>query len=144
MEPKFQMDMSSPLQDRQKFTFYRLSDSEKGLVRRKLIKALKSREEILVVIIYGSFISSPIFRDIDIGILTGGKISYKELLEYEDILSEELSHIVGLPVDVRVIDYAPLWFRAKVLRGEVLLERSSGMVPILRFLVNQIREISKR
>ncbi|GEM_PF-5766359 len=42
-------------------------------------------------------------------------------------------------MDVRVIDYAPPWFRAKVLEGEVLLERLPGMVSIMRFIVEQIQ-----
>jgi len=126
-------------EDRQRFTFYRLSGPERGEVKRKLLEALLPREEVLAALIYGSFISSPVFRDIDVGVLTGGKVSYKELPYYEETLSDELSRIIGIPVDVRVIDYAPPWFRAKVLEGEVLLERSPGMVSIMRFVVDQIQ-----
>ncbi|MDK2373051.1 MAG: nucleotidyltransferase domain-containing protein [Candidatus Korarchaeota archaeon] len=108
-----------------------------------MLEALLPREEILAVLIYGSFISSSVFRDIDVGVLTGGRVPYGELPCYEETLSDELSRIVGIPVDVRVIDYAPPWFRAKVLEGEVLLERSPGMVSIMRFIVKQIQRDSE-
>ncbi len=126
-------------EDRRRFTFYRLSDSEKGEVKRKLLEALLPKEEILAALIYGSFVSSPVLRDIDVGVLAGGRVPYEELPYYEEILSDELSRIIGIPVDVRVIDYAPPWFRAKVLEGEVLLERSLGMISIMRFIVKQIQ-----
>ncbi|GEM_PF-5067337 len=60
-------------EDRQRFTFYRLSDPEKGEVKRRLLEALLPREEILAAIVYGGFISSSVFRDIDVGVLTGGR-----------------------------------------------------------------------
>ena len=38
-------------------------------------------------------------------------------------LAEELESTIKIPVDIRVIDYAPVWFKIEALNGEVLIER---------------------
>ena len=109
-------------------------------MKRKIFEALRSKEEISVAVLYGSFISSDVFRDVDIGIIVSVEIPYEDLPVYEDVLSEELSNVVGFPVDLRVLNYAPPWFRKRALMGEVLLERPYGIAPIVKFVVDRIQE----
>ncbi|WP_456454066.1 nucleotidyltransferase domain-containing protein, partial [Thermococcus sp.] len=64
--------------------------------------------------LHGSFLSGP-FRDIDIAVYTDGE---------RDVFYElELEERLGFPVDVRVLNNAPISFRFKVLKGELLFSR---------------------
>jgi len=45
-------------------------------VKGKIFEALNSKEEISVAVLYGSFISSDVFRDVDIGIIVSVEIPY--------------------------------------------------------------------
>ncbi len=45
----------------------------------------------------------------------------KEALKYELSLERELEDIIDFPVDVRIINYAPLSFRFKIIKNSVLL-----------------------
>ncbi len=63
--------------------------------------------------IYGGFLSSPLFRDIDIGVFTGYKIGPKHVEEYTEDLGKVLKNRAtrGIVVDIRVV---------KLLRKTVL------------------------
>ncbi len=45
-------------------------------MKGKIFEALNSKEEISVAVLYGSFISSDVFRDVDIGIIVSVEIPY--------------------------------------------------------------------
>jgi len=47
--------------------------------------------------------------------------SRKEVLQYELSLERELENIIGFPVDIRIINHAPISFRFKVIKDSVLL-----------------------
>ena len=72
------------------------------------------------------------FRDIDIGVyLAHGTRAGGDIVEaalYAEELSVELSRLVGLPVDVVVLNHAPAWLLHRALRGRVILDRD----PVLR------------
>ncbi len=110
------------LEERENFRFYKLekSDREKILVRIK--EVLSGRDEVVLAVVFGSFISGRVFRDIDIGVYV--KSVVKDHLDYKFMLEEELSSILGYPVDVKVLNEAPPGFLKNVLiNGKVLVER---------------------
>ena len=125
------------LEEKRKFRFYRLSHKKKQELMKRIRGILDKYDEILLAVIYGSFIRSGSIRDIDIAIFTGYKIPYNKVEEFEDILSRAIEEEVGLPIDLRIIDYAPPWFRIKALDGIVVLEKSSAMVARLKFKARQ-------
>jgi len=125
------------LEDKRKFEFHRLDSKEKNKVTRLLSRALKERKEVLLAVIFGGFVKSEIFRDVDIAVFTGYTIPYDKVEEYEEKLTRNLEGLVGLPIDVRVIDYAPPWFRMKALEGLVLVEREPALVVRLKFKSQQ-------
>ncbi|WP_169696958.1 nucleotidyltransferase domain-containing protein [Staphylothermus marinus] len=95
--------------------------------------ALSRRDEVLLAVIYGGFIEYESFRDIDVAVFTGYKIPYSRVQEYEDQLSEELEELVKIPVDVRVLDYTPSWFRVRALEGIVVVEKIPALATRLKF-----------
>ncbi|MHA1609459.1 MAG: nucleotidyltransferase domain-containing protein [Candidatus Njordarchaeales archaeon] len=125
------------LEDKRKFEFHSLDPKEKEKVVKLLLKALKGRKEVLLAVVFGGFVKSSIFRDIDIAVFTGYTIPYNKVEEYEEELSRNLEKLVELPVDVRVIDYAPPWFRIKALEGIVLVEKEPALAARLKFKSQQ-------
>ncbi|MBP7300175.1 MAG: hypothetical protein KA967_07275 [Methanoculleus sp.] len=97
---------------------------EKQQLLDLLAGLLLKREEILFVYVYGSFPHGP-FRDIDIGIfLQKSSNGATDTLRYEMALEQELEDAAGVPIDVRVLNAAPLPFAYSVLQtGEVLISR---------------------
>ncbi|MEQ9713905.1 MAG: nucleotidyltransferase domain-containing protein [Candidatus Asgardarchaeum sp.] len=105
-----------------KIKYYYLSHNEKKEVKRRLKGDLQKRDDIIFAVLHGSFIESEYFRDIDIAIYV--KPCAKEYLfkEYVIDLSLSLSKKIGIPVDIQVLNEAPLMFIYEVLnRGELIV-----------------------
>jgi hypothetical protein len=72
--------------------------------------------------IHGSFIKDRPFSDIDIGIIIS--TSKEDIVAYELALEAALERTIKYPVDVRVLNHAPLSFCQNVIReGKVVLDR---------------------
>ncbi|MBI4549294.1 MAG: nucleotidyltransferase domain-containing protein [Ignavibacteriae bacterium] len=101
-----------------------LSLSEKDKIIQILVDALHHRPEIVFSYIYGSFVELEQFRDVDVAIYYD-EATAKQLdtLGYESKLSRELEKLIKLPVDVRVINNAPMGFQYSVTCGKVLTSR---------------------
>ena len=93
-----------------------LNDIQKREIINKLTRLLKEREEIVFAYLHGSFLTHD-FRDIDIAIY----LKEDEDVLYEVELGVELEKILKFPVDVRVLNSAPLTFRFKVIKDGLLL-----------------------
>lgn len=113
------------------FKTYTISAEDKD----KTISAIKSlllkHEEIGFAYIYGSFVDHemPFFRDIDIGIyLDENAISAKQFMDYSINLSLELeSALKKYPVDVVILDNAPLNLVFKITQCELLFIRDEDL-----------------
>ena len=112
--------------------FYRLSGEEKERILALLADRLSSRAELIFAIVFGGFLEERPFRDIDVGVyLAHGTRAGEDIVEaalYAEELSAELSKLVGLPVDVVVLNHAPVWLLYRALKGRVILDRD----PVLR------------
>ena len=90
--------------------------------KKKIVQEIKThlygREELMFAYIHGSFIREEAFRDIDIALYVRG--SMNELFLESD-LSYDLSRKTGHPVDVKIINAAPVAFQIVVLRDEKIL-----------------------
>lgn len=96
---------------------YELANTEKERIKEELSHLLKKREEIIFSYIHGSFLEGD-FRDIDIAIyIKDGK----NALKYELKLEREIEYVIGFPVDVRILNRAPLSFRFNVIKNGFLL-----------------------
>ncbi len=89
---------------------------EREKVVKKLTDILKKREEVIFAYIHGSFLKGN-FRDVDVAIyLTESRDVF-----YEIELEVELEETLKLPVDVRILNSAPLSFRFGVIKNGLIL-----------------------
>jgi len=103
---------------------YRLSQEERGAIREQIAAELSREPDVLFAYVYGSFCKSEVFHDIDIGIyLSADQISSDIAVN----LSANLSGTVKLPIDVRILNAAPVSFLFHVLLGDCLFSRDDDL-----------------
>lgn len=91
-------------------------------LKQKLVQVLQNYPAIRFAILYGSAVEIPHPRDLDIGILVDRTlVSPAEDLDFAFTLADELEREAAYPVDVRVVNDAPLGFRYNVSRGRPLI-----------------------
>ena len=100
----------------------RIGEEEK----RRLITELKTyfskRDDVAFAYIFGSFSEGNSFRDIDIAAYL---LEYNEESVPESDLSFALSKATGYPVEVMILNRAPVSFQLSVLKKGVLLVSKS-------------------
>jgi uncharacterized protein len=96
-----------------------LDRASRERVLERLEARLGSRPDIAFALVHGSFLSGMPFRDIDVGIWTTASADPDLDLQ----LSVSLSRDLGVPVDLRRINEAPVPFLFHVLRGRIVAVR---------------------
>ncbi|MEZ4662863.1 MAG: hypothetical protein R2911_35395 [Caldilineaceae bacterium] len=92
--------------------------------KQAIIQILKQTPHIVFAVLYGSATELAYYRDLDVAIwVEPDAMSAREELGYAFALADELTHRLHFPVDVRVINRAPLAFRYHVSKGQLLLAR---------------------
>ncbi len=93
-------------------------------IQRKITHILQHRTEIRFAFLYGSAAEDRPFRDVDIALFVDRATVLPENdWDYACDVADELEKVVPYPVDVRVINHAPLSFRYQVSRGTPLFVR---------------------
>ncbi len=95
---------------------------ERAEAQAKLRELLERREEIIFAYLHGSFVEGLPFNDIDVAVYVD-QSKVPDAFDYEMDLSAELTMALHFPVDVRVLNDAPLGFQHSVLQGEAILVR---------------------
>jgi predicted nucleotidyltransferase len=101
---------------------YTRDDAQRARVVDQLSAELGGESDIVFAYLYGSFVDSSRFHDVDVGV-------YFDPIEPDQAgaralaLAERFSDRVGLPVDVRVLNNAPVPFLFHVFCGQVLVSR---------------------
>ena len=86
---------------------------------------LAKRAHVSFAYVYGSFVTVPDgFRDIDIAVW----LDHDADRFADVILSEDLSRLVDVPVDVRIANAAPVSFLFHALRGQLLAVRDERLL----------------
>ena len=117
--------MSLELEEKERFQFHRLSPREKVELLRELGEELSKHEEILLAIVFSSFLRDYPLRDIDVAVYIAGS---RDPLSYELELEEELERKISYPVDIVVLNNAPPWLIEKVLEiGKQLFTKQPGL-----------------
>ena len=99
--------------------------------KEKVIQIISSHfsqqyDEIFSVYIFGSFISERHFSDIDIGIITAMDLSKPP--DFELKLENRLEKLIKYPVDIRILNRAPISFSQNVFRtGRVIIDKNPNM-----------------
>lgn len=88
---------------------------------QQLRDLLRNRPEILFALLHGSFLADGLFRDVDLALYLEPRAIQREAFrDYELEHGVRWSEALGLPVDVRLLNDAPVSFRYHALRGSVL------------------------
>ena len=91
-------------------------------IKEALISRLQGRPEVRFAILYGSAAEGGPYRDLDVAVwVDRALVPPAAELDYAFDLAGELERDLPCPVDVRVINDAPLPFRYNVSRGVKLL-----------------------
>ncbi len=90
-------------------------DRREEIVRR-VAAELSNELEVLFAYLYGSFIESDTFHDIDLGVYLSHPTDKRATAIALDV-AERLSSPLKLPVDVRLLNFAPTPFLYHVFRG---------------------------
>jgi hypothetical protein len=106
---------------------YIMSHAQKQQIEEAVIKLLSTKEEVRFAFLFGSFIDdteeTPLpIHDVDVGVYLSG-LNKKESVYYALELAGELSFSVQVPVDVRVLNFAPVTFLFHVVRGKLIIDK---------------------
>ena len=99
---------------------FRVSEKLRENIVSEIRGILKSKDEVLVAVVFGSFIEKKFARDIDLAVYLGKEVGFYEALEYSEKLSKEIGENIRLPVDVVVLNIADegILMRA-ILKGKL-------------------------
>jgi len=98
-----------------------LNREEKEAIINTISRVLSKEEVIILAFLYGSFLEDGAFRDIDIGVFIKREEPLSPFFEFE--LEEKLSKTIppGIPIEVRVVNKAPVTFLYHVITGKLLV-----------------------
>jgi predicted nucleotidyltransferase len=108
-------------------------EAQRARVTEGIRLALEPRGEILFACLHGSFQAGGPYRDVDIAVwLDSSRIPRESWSRYALDLSVGLHLALKVPVDVRVLNEAPLTFRYHALKGEPLVVRDRELLDEMR------------
>lgn len=103
----------------------RIDEETKTQILGILKESIYRIKDIVFAYLHGSFVEGADFRDIDIALFVEESVNK---LEIETTLSYELTGKTGYPVEVKVVNDAPVAFQMAVLKkGVLLLSRSEDI-----------------
>ncbi len=105
---------------------FRINQAERQQLVRCLTELIRDHEEITFAYLYGSFADNLPFHDIDLGVYASG-IKHQESISYSLALVQNLSKEVKFPLDVRVLNFAPVLFVYHAIRGRLILDRDEEL-----------------
>jgi predicted nucleotidyltransferase len=118
---------------------FQLSRAQKSKLFSQLKGRLEDRQEVLFAYLYGSSLTGDPFRDIDLAIYADStKVHKGRVLSYELELSGGLHYELGFPIDIKILNYAPLSFQFRVLKTGKVLKDNLGK------RTDYIEEVSSR
>ena len=116
-----------------------MEQNKRQMISQKIKETLSQRKEVVFAFIFGSFLNSPSFKDIDIGIYVKD-IKKAEVFDYELALAEQIAKKCDLPFDifeVKVLNFAPYSFLNNIFsHGKLLFTKDQ------EFLSNLIENTS--
>lgn len=145
--------------DRYRSAVFNCSAGEREKLFATLRESLMARQDVLFAYVYGSFGEGLPFHDIDVGIYLAGERDRKGSwsdVELIALLEQAVSRAQTacqpeskkdtrwprIPVDVRVLNRAPLSFSYHVLRGRLLFSRDEDVrVPWVARIVSRYLDL---
>ncbi len=109
------------------------SPDEREHLVQEIESLLRAREEVLFAYLHGSFITGKVFRDVDLALyVTANPATDASLRGYEIDIGVDFTSKMRTPIDVRVLNDAPLSFRYHVLKGRLLFTRDDEFLDLYR------------
>lgn len=118
-EKAFHMKNGSQMNMRNKERTYLLSKKQKEAVCLNLLDLIKSDRHIQFAYIFGSFTDETPIHDIDVGILVKD-ISKRKMTRFALELGGFLTENLKVPIDVRILNFAPIPFSFQVIQGKLI------------------------
>ncbi len=108
-------------------TVYSTDRESRRHLEEEITGELARDQNVVFAYLYGSFVEAERFHDIDVGVYftnVDQDAAGARALE----LAQRLTARLNIPVDVRVLNAAPVPFRYHVLRGRLILSRDEEQV----------------
>jgi predicted nucleotidyltransferase len=106
---------------------HRMSREDRHRIEECLAAEVASDSGVAFAYLYGSFVDPQPFRDIDVGVylmeVRSGRFTTRALE-----ITQRLSEAVRIPVDVRILNRAPVSFLYHVLRGQLIFCRDGALL----------------
>jgi hypothetical protein len=106
---------------------HRITPEERHRIEQPLAAELGSDRNVVFAYLYGSFAESRPFHDIDVGVYLR-TISSDRVTATALDLAGRLSDRTRMPIDVRILNAAPISFLFHVLRGQLLYCRDDALL----------------
>ena len=107
------------------FRYFEMSREEREALLRALAERLESERGIVFAYVHGGFVERSFFRDVDVAVWVEDE---ERAFYYTVDLSARMESELGVPVDVQVLNGAPIPFRYWVFtRGRLLFSRDEGL-----------------
>ncbi len=109
---------------------WKISPKEKVKIRDIVRAEVAKSPEVVFAYLFGSFVEDRPFHDVDVGIyVTDGVDVWEIAFDLAESIEKALQEIgYNIPVDVRVLNEAPVGFRYHVYRGELLFTRDEDLL----------------
>lgn len=99
-----------------------ICQKEKKKVQLLLGELLKKEKGILFAYLHGTFEEGKPFRDIDLAVFVEGAIIPRnKVMDFEIAASLRLQESIEMPVDLKVLNYAPLGFQYYSTTGLLIM-----------------------
>src|SRR5574340_828181 len=109
---------------------FSISSDRRGEIVAQLRAALSEVPKIAFAYLYGSVLDSDRIHDVDVGVQLQASES-PQAVDLAADLATRLSTAISLPVDVRILNHAPLPFLFHVLHGQRLCSRDEALLQSL-------------
>ncbi|MFN3741015.1 MAG: nucleotidyltransferase domain-containing protein, partial [Thermodesulfovibrionales bacterium] len=98
-------------------------------VIKNLAESLEKRDEIIFAYIYGSFAEGLAWRDIDVAVYVNkDAVPEAEAIDYGLRISAVSEMETGIrPLDIKVINYAPIGLKYYVTKGTLLFSKDEDI-----------------
>lgn len=99
----------------------------KDKINQQLKKVLFEEGKILFGYLHGSFLTEGKFNDIDLALYLDERTAKKiKPVDFEIALALKIEKILNLPVDVKLLNFAPLSFKYQASCGHLLFSRDES------------------
>ena len=107
------------------FKYHGLPAEEKDKLLNLLRRRLEGLEEVLFAYVHGSFVEKPQFRDLDIALwIKDPRRAFYYTVDFSASLEVEFK----VPIDVQVLNEAPLPFKYRIFRhGKLLFSKDEKL-----------------